>query len=90
MLSPKKLTLVIQEDLAMCRKAGRILTDTQVLEAEKLEVATLLRHLQMTEEAGEDQIELERVVKSLEANPLVANHQDWREKATVLIPASWR
>ena len=69
---------------ATCRKVGRVLTDTQVLEAKKLEVATLLRHLQMTEEAGNDQVELERVVKSLEANPLVGDHQDWREKATVV------
>lgn len=36
----------------------------------------------MTEEAGDDQVELERVVKSIEANPLVGNQQDWREKAT--------
>lgn len=82
MLSPKKLILVIQEDLAVCRKAGRALTDNQVLEVKKLEVATLLRHLQMTEEAGDDQVELDRIVKSLEANPFVGDHQDWREKAT--------
>ena len=84
MLSPKKLILVIQEDLALCRKAGRMITDNQILEVKKLEVATLLRHLQMTEEAGNDQAELERVMKSLEANPLVRGHQDWREKATAI------
>ena len=83
MLSPKKLALVIQEDLAMCRKAGRIFTDTQVLEAKKLEVATLLRHLQMTEEAGDDQAELERVMKSLGANPLLKGYKHRREKAMV-------
>ena len=40
----------------------------------------LLKHLYMTEEAADGQ--LERMVKSLEANPFVRDHQQWREKAT--------
>jgi hypothetical protein len=62
-LSQKKL--MIQEALAVCRKAGRQLTDVQGLERKKLEVAALLRNLQMTEEAGDDQVELERVMIGL-------------------------
>jgi len=81
-LSQKKLILAIQEALAMCRKAGSQLTDLQSLERKKLEVAALLRNLQMTEEAGDDQVELERVVNSLEANPLLRDYHHWREKAT--------
>jgi len=52
------------------------------LERKKLEVAALLRNLQMTEEAGDHQIELERVVQSLETNPLLRDFEHWREKAT--------
>lgn len=83
MLSQKRLILAIQEALADCRKVGRTLTNTQSLERKKLEVAALLRHQQMAEEAGDDQLELERVVKSLEANPLLKGYQRWSDKATI-------
>lgn len=65
MLSQKRLILAIQEDLAECRKLGRTLTDIQSLERKKLEVAALLRHQQMAEEAGDDQVELEYAATEL-------------------------
>src|SRR5690348_429842 len=81
MLSQRKLIAAIQEDLAVCRKNGRELTDSQSLEQKKLEVAALLRHLQMTEEVGYNQAELERVLRSLESNPALKAYQRWRERA---------
>ena len=83
MLGQTQLVTVIQEALAVCRKAGRQLKDTHRLERKKLEVAASLRHLQMVEEAGDDQVELERVVKSLEANPLLKDYRGWAEKAKI-------
>lgn len=82
MFSQRKLIVAIQEDLAVCRKNGRELTGSQGLEQKKLEVAALLRHLQMAEEVGYNQPELERVLKSLEANPILKAYQGWRERAT--------
>lgn len=81
MLNQKRLILAIQEDLAECRKQGRGLDDIQALERRKLEVAALLRHLQMAEEAGDDQVELQRVVKSCEANPVLKAYQYRRQNA---------
>jgi len=82
LFSQRKLIAALQEDLAVCRKNGRELTGSEGLEQKKLEVAALLRHLQMTEEVGYNQAELERVVKSLEASPLLKAYQHWRERAT--------
>ena len=81
MLSQNNLIRVLQDELEVYREAGRNLTDVHSLERVKAEVAAVLRHLQMTDEAGEDQVELEQVVKSLEENPLLGSHQKWREKA---------
>jgi hypothetical protein len=45
-------------------------------------MATLARHLQWAQSAGEDQAVLERVVQSLEKN-MVVRYQDWRGFSTV-------
>ena len=83
MLSQKELMAAIRLDLALCRKAGRILPEGQDLETKRREIVVLLRYLQMTDEAGDEQLQLERIVKSLETHLLLGTHQHWREKATV-------
>ena len=83
MLNREKLIKAITDDLAVCKKANP--TDQVGAERRNLELATLVRHLDWTQKAGDDQAELERIVKSLEdrqAKTVLRGYQHWRERAT--------
>jgi hypothetical protein len=47
-----------------------------------IESGTLANHYSWALRAGDDQVELEKVVKSLQKNPLVGCYRDWCEAAT--------
>jgi hypothetical protein len=83
MLSQDKLLKVIDEDLNYCRGAVERLnpTDTKGRERNILEFNTLLQHFQWAERAGDDQEELEKIVRSLETNGFLRGYQDWRERS---------
>jgi hypothetical protein len=80
MLSQKMLLKAIDADMIVCTAANP--TDAQGRERRILELGTLTNHLEWAKRAGSDQRELERVVKSLETNSVVAGYQHWRELAT--------
>jgi hypothetical protein len=77
MISKEKLLKVIDADLVQCTKIrqGDIPGATQ----QNVEHLTLLQHLKMAQEAGDDQAKLEAVVASLEKNPVIGKYQYWRE-----------
>jgi len=58
-------------------------TDESGKERQIRELATLNRQLEIAEDAGDQQTELERVADFLEINEVVRNLQLWRELATV-------
>ena len=86
MLSQTNLLNAIEDDLKVCRNAEHASDDIQGKDRQKLEIATLTRHVQMTHEAGDDQTELEKVVRSLEKSLVVGRYQRWRDRATVSEP----
>lgn len=51
------------------------------MDGQELVLATLIRHREMAREAGDDEGELEHVVRSLENNH-VLGFQRWRELST--------
>lgn len=81
MLSQAKLLKAIDADMRVCRDANP--TDSPGKERRILELGTLTNHLEWAKRAGDDQAELERVVRSLETNNVVHGYQRWRELATV-------
>jgi hypothetical protein len=84
MLSQAKLLKGIDQDLQRCRSEALNPTDKAARERRNIELATLLNHLMWTSNVGDNQAELERIVHSLETNP-VLDYQNWREKATLLV-----
>jgi hypothetical protein len=83
MLSQEKLLRVIDADLHVCRNSTLDLADERGSARRKLEIITLVNHLTWTNKAGHNQTELERIVHSLEINPVLGGCQHWREKATL-------
>jgi hypothetical protein len=81
MISQEKLLRVIDADLQQCIKIRQ--GDIHGASRQNIEHMTLLRHLQMAQEAGDDQAKLEAVVSSLEKNPVVGRYQRWRELSQV-------
>ena len=81
MLSQEKLLQVIDEDLRVCDCT--IPTDEPTRQQKLLEHATLTNHLWLARGAGDDQNELEKVVRSLEKNPVTRGYQHWRERVTI-------
>ena len=83
MLGQQKLLKVIDDDLKVCREAGERMnpSDTRGREQNILEFNTLMNHLTWAQRAGSDQGELERVVRSLEANQFLHGYQRWRERS---------
>jgi hypothetical protein len=81
MLKQERLLNAIEAGLRICRNARP--TDDFGKKLQVLEVATLTRQLEMTEDAGGGQAELERVVAFLETNEAVRDYQRWRELANV-------
>ena len=77
MLSQEKLVKVISEDLRQ-RTAGRQ-NAPSAAKQQNIEHMALMRHLEMANDAGEDQTKLEAVVASLEKNPVIGSYQHWRE-----------
>ena len=83
MLSQQKLLKVINADMKICRDAQP--TDHAGRDRQMLELATLTRHLQWAINAGDDQVELEKIVSSLddrEAKTVLRGYQHWREQCT--------
>jgi hypothetical protein len=81
MLKQERLLNAIEACLRICRNARP--TDDFGQKLQVLEVATLTRQLEMTEDARGGQAELERVVAFLETNEAVRDYQRWRELANV-------
>ncbi len=79
MINREKLLKVIDADLVQCTKIRQ--SDIPGATQQNIEHLTLLRHLQMAQEAGDDQEKLEAVVASLEKNPVIGRYQHWRELA---------
>jgi len=77
MLSQENLLKVIDADMRACAQAKPLAGDAPGKERQILEMATLARHLQWTQSAGQDQAVLEQIVESLERN-MVVRYQDWR------------
>ena len=72
-----RLLKAIKDDLNLCRSAARFhSTDETTRQRRDLEFSTLTTHLMWAESVGDDQTELERVVRSLEANP--PGYPRWR------------
>jgi hypothetical protein len=80
MLSQRKLLKAIDADMRVCRSANP--TDQAGKERQIFEMATLTAHLQWAQRAGDDQAELEKVLKSLETKDVVRGYQHWRELST--------
>jgi hypothetical protein len=83
MLSQQKLLKVINADMKVCRDAKP--TDQVGRDRQILELATLTSHLQWAIRAGDDQVELEKIVSSLEdrqAKTVLRGYQHWREQCT--------
>ena len=81
MLSQEQLLKAIDADLKQCNKIRQ--GDIHGASQQNLEHTTLLQHLRMAQEAGDDQAKLEAVVSSLEKNPVVGRYQRWRELSQV-------
>ena len=81
MVSQEKLLRVIDADLIQCTKQRQ--SEIPGATQQNVEHMTLLQHLKMAREAGNDQEELEAVVASLEKNPIIGRYQHWRELSTV-------
>ena len=81
MFSQEKLLKAIDADLIQCTKQRQ--TEMPGATQQNVEHMTLLRHLQMTREAENDQEKLNAVITSLEKNPVIGRYQHWRELATV-------
>jgi hypothetical protein len=77
MVSQEKLLKAIEEDIRVCR-AGKH-TEVDGMARQNLEFNKLIRHLEMVNDAGDDQAKLEVIVQSLETNLAVGRHQHWRE-----------
>jgi hypothetical protein len=69
-------------DMQACAEAKPSPGDAAGNERHILEMATLARHLQWAQSAGQDQAALEQIVQSLENN-MVVRYQDWRGFSTV-------
>jgi hypothetical protein len=73
------LLKAIREDLQTCREGVRFnLTDENVKERSDIEFSALMTHLMWTEAVGNNQIELGRIVHSLEENPFLRRYPRWR------------
>jgi hypothetical protein len=70
MLSQDNLIATIKHDLLVGNNAKP-----------GIENYTLDNHLGWARQAGQNQFELKRIVKSLESNPLVGKDQYWRQLA---------
>ena len=85
MVDHQKLLQAIQDDLQMCRESGRFrVADNPSVDRNTLEFSALTTHRIWAESVGGDQTELERVVHSLEANPLLRGYPRWRRRCTLL------
>jgi hypothetical protein len=84
MLSQEKLLKALDTDIRICRNAKYTPNDEHGKKRQILESATLIRHLQWAQSAGNDQTILEQIVQSLEKNAVVG-YQHWRNLATIWV-----
>ena len=81
MLDPKRLLKALTDDVKACREAARFISSVEDKQRNDLEFSTLTLHLRWTESAGYDQSQLDRIIRSLEANPLLSSYQRWRKRS---------
>ena len=84
LLDRKKLISAIEDDLQACRESGQFDSPEQDKLRNTVEFSALTTHLMWTEYVGEDQAELERIVHSLEANPLLRGYQSWHKRCEII------
>jgi len=74
----------IEDDLQACRESGQFDSREQDKLRNTVEFSTLTTYLMWTEFVGENQAELERMVHSLEANPLLRGYQSWHKRCEII------
>jgi len=78
MLDQKRLLQAMHDDLKACREAARFnLVDEKATERSNIEFSALTTHLMWAEAVGNNQTELERIVRSLEENPFLRRYPRW-------------
>ena len=83
MLDPNRLLKALNDDLQACREAARFNSSEEDKQRNDLEFSTLKTHLMWTKTAGYDQSGLDRIIHSLESNPVLRGYQRWRKRCEV-------
>ena len=81
LLDPNRLLKALNDDVKACREAARFISSVEDKQRSDSEFGTLTTHLMWAEFAGYDQSQLERIVRSLEANPILSGYQRWRKRS---------
>jgi hypothetical protein len=85
LLDRQKLLQAIGDDLKLCRESGRFRrANDSPVDRNTLEFSTLTTHLMWAESVGDDQTELERIVHSLEDNPILLAYPRWRPRCAAV------
>jgi len=83
LLDQELLVRAIGDDLKSSRSCAVQSVDETARERSDLQFSALTTHLMWAESVGDNQTELERIVCSLEANPLLRGYPRWRRRCKV-------
>ena len=77
MLDQERLLAALNDDLKACREAARFDASEENKQRNTMEFSATTTHLMRTESVGDNQSELEKIIRSLESNPFLRRYPRW-------------